>query len=271
MIEKELLRILDDEKIEYFGVLPFDSLIVKKQYLIDRLTFKPRSALIFLAPYYSGEGVNISRYAVARDYHIFLDSVGKKLGDALYDAVGARSAAFGDHSPIDERAAAKLAGLGSIGENGLLINEKYGTYVFIGELLCDMDLSEYLPKCTYVVPECSGCGKCKAACPKERIGVCLSALTQKKGELSSSEQEVIREYGSAWGCDLCQSVCPHNDEPTLTPIPFFLRNRIPCLDRKTVLNMTDEEFAVRAYSWRSRETVLRNLDTLEQGRVEKTL
>jgi len=65
-----------------------------------------------------------------------------------------------------------------------------------------------------------------------------------------------------WGCDLCQSSCPHNKNPKLTPVEFFHRDRIPCLTREILDNMSDEDFEKRAFAWRKRKTIERNLEIL---------
>lgn len=97
---------------------------------------------------------------------------------------------------------------------------------------------------------------------------CLSAVTQKKGELTPEEAAYIRKYGSAWGCDICQTSCPlvrrAIEREAKTPIEFFYRDRISTLTSGTVNAMSDEEFAARAFSWRGRKTILRNLALFEE-------
>ena len=100
------------------------------------------------------------------------------------------------------------------------------------------------------------------ACPAERYGGCFSAITQKKGELTDAESKMILEQRIAWGCDLCQSVCPYNREPIMTPIEFFHRERIGELTRERLDAMDKAEFTRRAFAWRGRRTVERNLDIL---------
>ncbi len=250
--------------IEYYSAVRIDGLKTVKQYLLDRLPFSPSSAVVFLVPYYFGGAENLSEYAAARDYHIFIKDAGERVCEFLRSRLGAGAAAFGDHSPIDERDAAARLGLGIIGDNGLLINEKYGSYVFIGEVITDASPDEIGAAQPGQIEECEHCGRCRAACPAPEIGQCLSALTQKKGTLTDEERAVIKRYGSVWGCDLCQSACPHNKAPRITPVPFFREERTPVLTGKIISEMSDEQFAARAYSWRGRETLMRNLEIFEK-------
>ena len=108
----------------------------------------------------------------------------------------------------------------------------------------------------------------------EKIGVCLSALTQKKGELSDDERSAIVKYGYAWGCDICQEACPHTQNAIkqgtiYTPIEFFKQDVTPYLTSDGVRSMTDEQFASRAYSWRGRNTIVRNLEILEKSEAKE--
>jgi epoxyqueuosine reductase len=159
-----------------------------------------------------------------------------------------------------------MAGLGILGENGLVINEKYGSYVFVAELLTDS-----LPELIGAVKpreimKCEGCGACLNACPTGRLsdeGECLSDITQKKGELSSDEKALICRCNTAWGCDVCQRVCPHNSSPEKTPIEFFQKELITSLTADDIIAMDEESFYKRAYSWRGKKTILRNLEIIK--------
>ena len=122
------------------------------------------------------------------------------------------------------------------------------------------------------------CGKCASACPSNCMDAndprpkteCLSAITQKKGELSEDEKNLILENGSAWGCDICQKICPHTqraikNRSIYSPVPFFNENRTPFLTYEAIEGMSDEEFGKRAYSWRGKAVLLRNLKLLESS------
>ena len=149
----------------------------------------------------------------------------------------------------------------------MIITEKYSSYVFLGEIITDAVI-----ECEPIEPRrCTGCGKCKKACPGYAADefFCLSALTQKKGELTEDEKNIIRKYKSAWGCDICQQVCPVTENAIkcgsiYTPIEFFKTNRTEHLTSALIEGMSDEEFKRRAYSWRGKQTVLRNLKILEE-------
>ncbi len=263
----ELSELFRGMNIEYYAVLPYSDCIEIAPRIRERTGFEPRTVIVYLLPYYSGETVNISRYAASLDYHIALREVGDHIISYLrgkYSSSG--FASYGDHSPIDERHAALIGGLGISGDNGLLINEKYGSYVFIGDVLTDIDPRELGITQTVAPGECEHCGACRRACPtgilRREGNDCLSAITQRKGELSAEEKSLMRSYNTAWGCDICQSFCPHNRTPMLTPIEFFHRDRIERLTREKLDSMDKETFSARAFSWRGRAVPERNLDIL---------
>ncbi len=146
------------------------------------------------------------------------------------------------------------------------LNEKYGSFVFIGDIVTDISPDDLSATAPMPILRCEGCGLCRAACPTGILrgegDDCLSAITQRKGELSESEKALMRECNTLWGCDLCQTACPHNADPILTPIEFFYRDRIPLLSYELLDNMSDEEFRSRAFAWRKRATLVRNLAIL---------
>lgn len=227
------------------------------------------SAIIFAIPYLTEHNKrNISAYAVSCDYHLFANTLFEDILPIVRERFAPyKFLGFADNSPISEVPAAAMAGLGIIGDNMMLITEKYSSYVFLGEIITDYPLEH---KGSYEIHGCEHCGKCRTACPMDKTGTCLSALTQKKGELDKTEADHIASYGCAWGCDICQEVCPHTlraikQGSIYSEIEFFKLDNTPYLTSGDILSMTDEQFAKRAYSWRGRNTILRNLNIIEKN------
>ena len=261
------LREVMDAAAPLWGVCPFDAV---SERLIDcrakqRLPAGAQTVLIAAFPYLLPpalyEGRNLSRYAAVTDYHAValarLETACVNLR-ALYP--GASFAAFADNSPIPEVGAACAAGLGRRGDNGLLITEAYGSYVFLGEIVTDLPL----PGEAQPVRGCLHCGRCAAACPAQSIspqGVdrarCLSAVTQRKGALTPEEAALLRACGCAWGCDICQEVCPLNRDAAVAPLPEFLE--APCAAAAPGCDLTG-----RAFAWRGRAVIERNLAILRE-------
>lgn len=252
------------ENIEFYGSFPISSVAPEELVSPRRLPDFAKTVTVFLIPYRADDSTerNISLYAVPRDYHLYIKQLEKRFYDHLAEKniSGLKAAFFADTSPFDERSLAKKARLGFVGKNGLLINQKYGSYCFIGELVTD--LSECVQGLICDKSECDLCGKCKTACPGNCFskdgGQCVSHLTQKK-QLDENELELVKAHPYVWGCDICQQVCPHNESVANTPISFFKQDRIPYLDSDVISRMSDEEFSMRAYSWRGRAVIERNI------------
>lgn len=248
----------DNEKIYYRAEIDANSLKVIQPHLMPE---NIKSAIIWLIPYYTGPhpNRNISLYAVSRDYHIYAKALGQKLCNiAKAEHPSENFYCFCDSSPINEIDAALTAGLGVLGKNRLLINEKYGSYVFIGAMLSTLEP-------TYPINEpiksCIGCGKCVSACDflSGKAQICLSDLNQKK-HLSDEELFLVRSKKIRWGCDICQEVCPMNKNAEETPIDYFHNNIVDNISPEALQSMSNEEFKSRAYSWRGKKTILRNID-----------
>lgn len=258
---KNLVRsFLSSYGIEYCSFLSMRDVRILNE---RKLPAGMKSAAIWLIPYFTGNHPdrNVSLYSVSKDYHIFAKELSGKLIDTLKDSYpDERFAAFCDSSPVDEVYTAAIAGLGVIGKNRLLINEKYGSYVFIAELLTSAELDFDDSEIPVAPGKCIGCGKCirKCAFLAGEREFCLSELNQRK-RLSESELEIVRAQKIRWGCDVCQEVCPMNENAAKTPVKFFYEDNIEKIDVKCIDAMPDREFSLRAYSWRKREVIRRNL------------
>lgn len=254
-----------------YGFCPFekisDSLIECRAK--SRIPSDAKSIIALLFPYYLGddayEGSDISKYAVVPDYHDTITAILNKTSQELKEAYPDEEFVFfTDNSPIPEVKAALYAGLGVRGLNGLFITKKFGSWVFIGEIVTTMTL-EY-PDIRSDDLVCIGCGKCIDACPTKAIsdsGIiaerCLSYITQKKGELTDEQKNLIKSSGCAWGCDICQDVCPMNRNCASQPIDDFLKGA-------EIKARTDSDISDRAYAWRGKKVIQRNLAILEEKR-----
>lgn len=210
----------------------------------------------------------LSLYARGADYHDVLRARLAPVAEALARRhPGYRFDFYADVSPFPEVYAAALAGLGKLGQNGLLITKEAGSYVFLGFLAADADLPETGGE---VVP-CRGCGVCQKACPGGALGDCLdqsrclSAITQQRGELTAEQAELVKRGGMLWGCDRCQLVCPENQNRRVFALPEFLPLPEPSDEE---LQLSDRafrrHFAGRAFTWRGVQPLRRNCEILKE-------
>jgi epoxyqueuosine reductase len=162
----------------------------------------------------------ISRYAWSReDYHDAVLRRLKQLEAALHRAVPAglqaslTTRSYVDTGPIVERVFAKYAGVGWIGKNTCIINQKKGSWLFLGVILTSLELEADLP----APDRCGTCTRCIEACPTDAIvapyqldsNKCISYLTiEKRGSIPEDLRAGIGRH--VFGCDICQDVCPWN-------------------------------------------------------------
>jgi epoxyqueuosine reductase len=216
-------------------------LVSEAKSVISVLAFyNPGNPLVTITP------PKISRYALGGDYHIVLKEMLYKLLELIRKEFGSVSGrAFVDSAPVLERAWAERAGLGWIGKNGLLINQKIGSYVFIGELIVDMEIES---SAIIASNRCGTCTKCIDACPTGAIVAprvvdarrCISYLTiEKKSALAEDELKALN--GWCFGCDICQEVCPWNKKMHSTTIAALKpMDRILSINRPTIIDFKNE-------------------------------
>ena len=235
-----------------------------------------QSIIVCLFPYYPGEKAeaNVAKYTYSVDYHRIirrkLEEVGSFLGKKIS---GFEYKAYVDNGPLADRYLAYMAGLGFYGLNSHIITDAYGSYVFIGYMLTNYPFETDKP----LKRTCMLCGECKKACPGSSIlgdsGIdprtCRSYLTQKKGELTRSEIDVIKKTNLVFGCDSCQEVCPHNAGIALSNIAEFQEDRMEELSYDELVGMSNKEFmrryGNRAFSWRGRKLLIRNFEYLRNS------
>ena len=233
-------------------------------------SYDGKCAIVCLFPYFCGyEDGNLSLYARSLDYHLVIKEKLSGVTEFIKTiSPDVTCEIFADIGPEIDRHLAYKSGLGFYGKNGMLINDDFGSYFFIGYILTDLSLPEDKP----LEKSCIGCNKCIDACVGGALsdGFCLekcaSHISQKKGELTESEISILKKSNLIFGCDMCQRVCPHND---ITPRPMkeFTEDMIDILERKDIENLSNKEFLSkyknRAFSWRGKNVLLRNIDILE--------
>lgn len=236
---------------------------------------KYKTAITALFPYYvkdENDNGRISVYARGRDYHSVMREKLKPISDLILNNDANYADIYGDIGGLDDRNAAVNSGLGFIGRNGMLINDEYGSFVFIGLILTDMEFEFDAPN----LRNCLNCGACEKYCIGGAISLkngfdtekCVSYISQKKGELTEAEKRLILKSDMCWGCDMCQLICPHNKGLSDTAFDEFKENRIAdfCLDE--LYGMSNREFMRRyggyAFSWRGIKPLLRNLTILDK-------
>jgi len=210
----------------------------------------------------------ISRYAWGDDYHIV---IGKKLEQLLasmraHFAGPWQARAYVDTGPIDERLAAQQAGLGWQAKNTCLINEKFGSWLFLGVIVTSLDLAPSNAASAATPADlCGNCRLCLDACPTEALVEpyvmdarrCISYLTI---ELREAIPEDLRAPmgRQVFGCDICQDVCPWNRKAPVTSVPsFHAREKLMAPELSWLLSLREEEFGpifsaspVRRTKWR---------------------
>jgi epoxyqueuosine reductase len=176
--------------------------------------------------------VKIFKYAYGQDYHFVIKEKLKELLNTIQSQIGDVSGrAFVDSAPVLDKAWAAKSGLGWIGKNSNLITQKVGSFYFIAELIIDLEL-EY----DYATTDhCGTCTACIDACPTDAIvapyvvdgSKCVSYFTiELKDNLPLEMKGQFDDW--AFGCDVCQDVCPWNrfskahQEPLFNPNPELL-------------------------------------------------
>jgi epoxyqueuosine reductase len=192
----------------------------------ERLLPGVRSVVVFGAFYDRGERLplpqghgRVARYAWGRDYHKVLKARLDQLCTIVQQHLSApfEYRVFTDAVPLLERALAQRAGLGFIGKNSMVIMPRAGSFLFLGEVLWNLEVSDLPAVPATQQSHCGSCSRCLDRCPTsafvgERVldaRRCISYLTiEKRGYLSWQEREWLGEW--VFGCDVCQDVCPFN-------------------------------------------------------------
>lgn len=198
-------------------------------------------------PYGSAVGpAYIARYARHADYHGYIAERMKRAWKEAFDGAD-DTLFFVDSKPIAEKAFAAKSGLGWIGKNTLLINDRYGSFFFVGLIMTSLALDSFTPT-EGCIRGCADCTRCMDKCPTGAItspGVldcrrCISYLTlEHKGEIPPEMRPLIGTH--IFGCDVCQEVCPYNLRRSEAKSSIPAKDiRIPSLDQ--LADISEEEF-----------------------------
>ena len=211
-----------------------------------------KSVVSLLLNYYpeqlqNSDSYKISKYAYGEDYHFVIKDKLKEFLFSIQSNIGEVSGrAFVDSAPVLDRAWAAKSGLGWIGKSSNLITQKVGSFYFIAELIIDLDLEYDNP----TTDHCGSCTACIDACPTEAIvapytvdgSKCISYFTiELKDNIPSDMRGQFDDW--AFGCDICQDVCPWNrfsiqhQEPAFEPTLALLQ-----IQKEELIEITDDVF-----------------------------
>lgn len=209
------------------------------------------------------EEVYFSSSSWGLDYHIVLKEKLQELANYIKTIESDfKYEILVDNHPFDDRYIAYNAGLGFYGKNNLLINETYGSYIFIGHLFTNL----HLVSDDKINKSCLNCGLCISACPSGALtsktydySLCLSYLTQKK-YLTKEEEKLLNNC--IYGCDICTKVCPHNKKNNMTK--YFNPTDIEFINVNKYQKLSNKEFKEKyghlSAFWRGKKIIERNID-----------
>lgn len=236
---EDIIKKLEHLGLEYYGFMKVRTLAESRSYFKERenLGFvnpfeeqdlevkvdlssvlpEGKTIISIAFPYFYNRTVSpggyFSVYTRGKDYHVVVRRYLEEIAEVLRQK-GYQAKVFSDNNPLPERLIAHIAGVGEIGRNHMLITKKYGSYVFLGEIVTDYEM-ETLERDYSEIPEhrvCGTCTNCVKACPTKILGSelyntrrCMSYITQDK---NIEDQDFDLFKGRLFGCDTCQLVCP---------------------------------------------------------------
>lgn len=219
-----------------------------------RLLVEDAKSVVVLLQNYFPEKQNfisdykIAKYAYGEDYHIVLKEKLFSLFNYINKEIApAKGRCFTDSAPVQERSWAVKAGLGWIGKNGNLLTRNFGSFVFIAELIIDLELEYDTPN---LHNYCGSCNICIEQCPTGAIvspkvidsNKCISYLTiENKDEIPETFKGKTENW--IFGCDICQDVCPWNRKNAPTrENRFYPDAKLVNLANKDWEELSEEEF-----------------------------
>jgi epoxyqueuosine reductase len=247
-----------------------------------------RSVIVIIVPYSPSRAAapagalsnHVARYALGDDYHDVLDRILRNFETELAREVPeVRTWRYVDTGPLSDRALAAQAGLGWIGKNGMLIDEEYGSYTFVGTLLTSLENDTAHVS---AADRCGTCTRCIDACPTAAIlpdrtldsHRCISYATiEHRGPLDPFVAQHLES--NAFGCDICQEVCPWNREAPPGHPAFATRDEYRNTPVTDLLRFSQADFSTlfrqSAVKRAKLEGMKRNVEALLREGQEPTL
>jgi epoxyqueuosine reductase len=231
-----------------------DTASVRKDPRDPNMLESAKSVVVMVAPYVRRNGyegpppARIAKYAVGRDYHNVLTKKARKVARVLQGAGFVARVAV-DSKPVFERAWAERAGVGFVGKNCCLIVPGVGSHVFLACVVTTAALVSDEP----MGRRCGSCTLCLDACPTRAFSAprtldarkCISYLTiEHRGPIPLEHRQALGPW--AFGCDVCQDVCPYNQTAGATDASldaFEPGERWSGLDAGQLLQMTQDRFS----------------------------
>ncbi len=215
------------------------------------------AVVVLLENYYTPDGEadlaapRVAKYARGEDYHRVTHARLERLAEWLRDRGAAVARPYVDAGPVPERELAQRAGLGWIGKNTMLIRPGAGSFFFIGSIFTDLPLPADPP---FGTDHCGTCTRCLEACPTGALVEprvldatrCISYLTiEQRGAIPEPLTERLSGY--AFGCDICNDVCPWNERFASPTDILELRPRhsLAAASERHFDEMSDDEFERR--------------------------
>lgn len=193
------------------------------------------------------DNFKISKYAYGEDYHDVIKDILRDMVAELQEEIGEFGfRVFTDSAPILERAWARRSGIGWVGKNANIITKKHGSFFFLSEIICDLELEED----GATTDHCGKCTKCIDACPTQAIisdkiidgSKCISYATiELKNEIPDYFQGKMDDW--IFGCDVCQDVCPWNRFSAPHSQPKFALKEFSQLKKDDWKDLTQEIFS----------------------------
>ncbi len=220
-LEKEAPRLEEWLNRNYHGEMAWMANHFDKRLDPQKLVPGAKSVISVMLNYYpdkklpeGDEDFKISKYAYGKDYHFVLKDKLRQLFQNIHEEIGdVNGRIFVDSAPVMDKVWAAKSGLGWVGKHSNLLNREMGSFFFLGEIICDLDLEYDGPIKDY----CGTCTACMDACPTDAIeepyvvngSKCISYFTIELKDAIPKEAKGKMENW-IFGCDICQDVCPWN-------------------------------------------------------------